>query len=45
VARHEIDNHVLIGLQHVLEEGVYDGHAKHDYSSLYEEIVPRSSTD
>ncbi len=44
-ARHEIDNHMLIGLQHVLEEGVYDGHAKHDYSSLYEEIVPRSSTD
>ncbi|MFW6021736.1 MAG: NAD(P)-dependent oxidoreductase, partial [Guyparkeria sp.] len=34
-----IDTHLLIGLQHVLEEGVYAGHGNHDYSSLFESIV------
>jgi len=43
-ARHDIDNHVLIGLQHVLEEGVYGGHGDHDYSSLFDGIVHRQSS-
>ena len=38
-----IDTHLLIGLQHVLEEGVYAGHGNHDYSSLFESIVREQS--
>ncbi|MCL7744976.1 NAD(P)-dependent oxidoreductase [Guyparkeria hydrothermalis] len=34
-----IDTHLLIGLQHVLEEGVYAGHGNHDYSALFESVV------
>ncbi len=39
-----IDTHLLIGLQHVLEEGVYAGHGNHDYSSLFESIVHEEPT-
>jgi len=39
-----IDTHLLIGLQHVLEEGVYAGHGNHDYSSLFESIVRENTT-
>ena len=35
----DIDTHLLIGLQHVLEEGVSAGHGNHDYSSLHDTIV------
>ena len=35
----DIDTHLLIGLQHVLEEGVCAGHGNHDYSSLHDTIV------
>lgn len=38
-AAQDIDTHMLIGLQHVLEEGIYAGHGNHDYSVLYESIV------
>ena len=38
-AGRDIDTHLLIGLQHVLEEGICAGHGTHDYSSLYESIV------
>lgn len=38
---HDIDNHLLIGLQHILEDGVYSGHGEHDYSALFEGIVHR----
>lgn len=40
----EIDTHLLIGLQHVLEEGIYAGHGNHDYSSLFESIVREQAT-
>lgn len=40
----DIDTHLLIGLQHVLEEGVYAGHGNHDYSSLFESIVHEDTT-
>ncbi|MFI9653312.1 NAD(P)-dependent oxidoreductase [Guyparkeria sp. GHLCS8-2] len=43
-AGQDIDTHLLIGLQHVLEEGVYAGHGNHDYSSLYENIVRHGTT-
>ena len=39
-----IDTHLLIGLQHVLEEGVCAGHGNHDYSSLFESIVHENTT-
>lgn len=39
-----IDTHLLIGLQHVLEEGIYAGHGNHDYSSLFESIVREQAT-
>ncbi|MFO7582756.1 NAD(P)-dependent oxidoreductase [Guyparkeria sp.] len=38
-AGRDIDTHLLIGLQHVLEEGICAGHGNHDYSALYENIV------
>lgn len=37
----QIDTHPLIGLQHVLEESIYQGHAEHDYSALHENIYPQ----
>ncbi|WP_255410307.1 NAD(P)-dependent oxidoreductase [Guyparkeria sp. SCN-R1] len=43
-AGQDIDTHLLIGLQHVLEEGIYAGHGNHDYSSLYENIVRHGTT-
>ncbi|KTG16717.1 MULTISPECIES: NAD(P)-dependent oxidoreductase [unclassified Guyparkeria] len=39
-----IDTHLLIGLQHVLEEGVYAGHGNHDYSALFESVVRDNAT-
>ena len=39
-----IDTHLLIGLQHVLEEGVYAGHGNHDYSALFESVVRERTT-
>ena len=39
-----IDTHLLIGLQHVLEEGVYAGHGNHDYSALFETVVRTDTT-
>jgi len=38
-AGQDIDTHLLIGLQHVLEDGIYAGHGNHDYSALFESIV------
>ncbi|MGM0516547.1 MAG: NAD(P)-dependent oxidoreductase [Pseudomonadota bacterium] len=35
----DIDTHLLIGLQHVLEEGISAGHGNHDYSALYDAVV------
>ena len=37
----DIDTHLLIGLQHVLEEGVSAGHGNHDYSALYDAVMHR----
>ena len=39
-SQHHIDGHMLIGLQHVLEEGMYAGHADDDYSALFDAVVP-----
>ena len=39
-----IDTHLLIGLQHVLEEGVCAGHGNHDYSALFESVVRENAT-
>lgn len=36
---HDIDTHLLIGLQHVLEEGISAGHGNHDYSAVYDAVV------
>jgi 3-hydroxyisobutyrate dehydrogenase len=41
----DIDTHLLIGLQHVLEEGVCAGHGNHDYSSLHDTIVHHDARD
>ena len=38
----QIDTHPLIGLQHVLEESIYQGHAEHDYSALHDNIYHRA---
>lgn len=38
-AGQDIDTHLLIGLQHVLEDGIYAGHGDRDYSALYQSIV------
>lgn len=36
----QIDTHLLIGLQHILEESIYQGHGDHDYSALHESVYP-----
>jgi len=38
-----LDTHQLVGLQHILEHGIEHGLESKDYSSLYNEVVPRET--